>query len=97
MLLLQFPGGITVTLEETQDEHVAQGAGGGVEMVCDWKMLSFVANRAQVLYKAVSKPPLGLTDVEEATTGAVDATDHIDGRTGEPLSNVKGLFGAWDG
>eukprot|EP00061_Rhincodon_typus_P005253 g24532.t1 len=33
--------------------------------------------RAQVLYKAVSEPPFGFTDAEEATLGAVDAVDHI--------------------
>eukprot|EP00061_Rhincodon_typus_P000734 g12601.t1 len=48
-------------------------------MVRDWKMLSFVANRAQVLDKADSEPPLGLTNVEEATSGAADAVDHIGG------------------
>eukprot|EP00061_Rhincodon_typus_P007770 g29786.t1 len=47
-----------------------------------------------MLYKAVSKTPLGLTDVEEATSGVMDAVDHIDGCAGEPLSNVKCLFGA---
>eukprot|EP00061_Rhincodon_typus_P010527 g34887.t1 len=66
-------------------------------MVRDRKVLSFVANRAQVLYKVVSKPPLGLTDVEEATSGAADAVDHIGRCAGEHLSDVKGLFGAWDG
>eukprot|EP00061_Rhincodon_typus_P001014 g13450.t1 len=88
VLLLQFAGGVSVTLEESQDGHVTQGVGGGVEMVRNWKVLSFVANRAQILYKAVSKPPLGLTDVEEATSGAVDAVYHIDGCAGEPLSDV---------
>eukprot|EP00061_Rhincodon_typus_P007739 g29730.t1 len=56
--------------------------GGGAEVVYDWKVLSFVMNRAQVLYKVVSELPLGLTDVEEATSGAVDAVDHIDGCEG---------------
>eukprot|EP00061_Rhincodon_typus_P001918 g16129.t1 len=68
VLLLQFPGGIVVTLEEDQDGHVVQGVGGGVEVVCEWKVLPFVANRVQVLYKAVSDPPVGLTDVDEATS-----------------------------
>eukprot|EP00061_Rhincodon_typus_P005303 g24640.t1 len=66
-------------------------------MVRDWKVLSFVMNRGQVLYKMVSEPPLSLTDVEEATSGATDAVDHIDRYTGERLSNVKGLFGALNG
>eukprot|EP00061_Rhincodon_typus_P002576 g17927.t1 len=97
MLLLQVLGGVVVTLEEAQDGRVTHRVGGGVEMVCNRKMLSLVANRAQVLYKAVSEPPLGLTGVEEATSGAVDAVDHIDGCAGEHLSDVKGLFGAFDG
>eukprot|EP00061_Rhincodon_typus_P002175 g16815.t1 len=97
MLLLQFVGGVIVTLEESQDGHVPQGVGGGVEMVRDWEGLSFVMNRAQVLYKAVSEPPLGLTDVEEATSGTADAIDHIDGCAGEPLSDMEGLFDALNG
>eukprot|EP00061_Rhincodon_typus_P010060 g34049.t1 len=63
-------------------------------MVRDWKVLSFVTNRVQVLYRAVSEPPLGLTNVDEAISGAADTIDHIDGCAGEPLSDVKGLFGA---
>eukprot|EP00061_Rhincodon_typus_P002446 g17594.t1 len=72
-------GGFIVKLEEAQDGHVTKRVeGGGVEMVCDWKVLSCVANRAQVRYKAVSEPPLGLTDVEEATSEAADAVDAVD-------------------
>eukprot|EP00061_Rhincodon_typus_P018002 g46976.t1 len=92
VLLLQFAGGIIVTLEEAQDGHVTEGVGGGVKMVGDWKVLSFVTCRAHVLYKVVSEPPLDLTDVEEATSGAVDAVDQIHRCAGEPLSNVEGLF-----
>eukprot|EP00061_Rhincodon_typus_P003363 g19910.t1 len=66
-------------------------------MVHDQKVLSFVMNRAQVLYKAVSKPPRGLTDVEEATIGAADAVDPISGCAGEPVSDVEGLFGSLEG
>eukprot|EP00061_Rhincodon_typus_P003453 g20116.t1 len=66
-------------------------------MVHDRKVLSFVANRAQVLYKAASEPPHVLTDVEEATSGAVDAIDHISGCAGEHLSDVEGFFGSLDG
>eukprot|EP00061_Rhincodon_typus_P001034 g13528.t1 len=76
VLLLKFLRGVIVTREEAQDGHVTQGVGGEVEMVRNQKVL-FVANRVQVLYKPVSEPPLGLTDVEEATSGAVDAVDHI--------------------
>eukprot|EP00061_Rhincodon_typus_P000608 g12205.t1 len=78
-LLLQFVGAVIETLEAAQDGHVTQGVGGRVKMVRDWKVLSFVANRVQMLYKMVSEPPLGLTDVEEATSGAADTIDHIDG------------------
>eukprot|EP00061_Rhincodon_typus_P000902 g13137.t1 len=77
VLILPFAGGVIVTLKEAQDGHVAQGVGGGVEMVRDQKVLSFVANRAKVVYKTASEHPLGLTDVEEATSGAADAVDHI--------------------
>eukprot|EP00061_Rhincodon_typus_P012694 g38590.t1 len=61
-------------------------------MVGDWKLLSFVTCRAQVLYKMVAESTFGLTDVEEATSGAADVVDQVDGRTGEPLSDMKGLF-----
>eukprot|EP00061_Rhincodon_typus_P007446 g29153.t1 len=67
VLLLQFPGSVIETLEEAQGGHVAMG----VEMVCNWKMLSFVMNRTQAFYKAVSKPLPGLTNAEEATLAAV--------------------------
>eukprot|EP00061_Rhincodon_typus_P007702 g29670.t1 len=97
MLLLQFPAGVIVTLEEVQDGHVTQGVGGEVEVVCNRKVLSFVVNRAQVLYKVVSKCPLGLTDVEDTTSGTADTVDHISRCAGEHLSDVKGLFGALDG
>eukprot|EP00061_Rhincodon_typus_P003037 g19129.t1 len=59
-------------------------------MVRDRKVLSFVVNRAHMLYKMVSEPPLALTNVQEATLEAVDAVDHVDGCAGEPLSNVEG-------
>eukprot|EP00061_Rhincodon_typus_P003412 g20021.t1 len=67
-----------------------------VKMVRDWKVLLFFTNRAQVLSKAVFEPLLGLTDVEEATLGAADAVDHIDGCAGEPLCVVEGFFGSLD-
>eukprot|EP00061_Rhincodon_typus_P001729 g15595.t1 len=86
-----------VTPEETQDGHVVQGVGVEFEVVRDWKVLSFVVNRVQVLYKAVSEPSLDLTDVVEATSGAADGIDHISGYAGEPLSDVEGFFGSLDG
>eukprot|EP00061_Rhincodon_typus_P009268 g32640.t1 len=75
VFVLQFAGGIIVTLEEAQDEHVTQGLGGGSKMVRDRNVLSFVTNRVQMLYETVSASTLGLTDVEKATSGAVDAID----------------------
>eukprot|EP00061_Rhincodon_typus_P016345 g44518.t1 len=51
----------------------------------------------QVLYKVISEPWLGLTNVEEDTSGAADTVDHIDGCAGEPLSDMEGLFGALNG
>eukprot|EP00061_Rhincodon_typus_P006275 g26750.t1 len=92
VLLLQFVGGIIVTLEGAQDGHVAQGVGWGVETVGDRKVLSFVVNGAQVLYKTSSEPPLGLTNVEEVTTGAADTGNHVDGCAGEPLFDVEVCF-----
>eukprot|EP00061_Rhincodon_typus_P014881 g42239.t1 len=79
VLLLQFVGGVIVTPEEAQDRHVTQGVGGGVKMVRDQKVLSFVTNRVQMLYKMVFKPLLGFIDVEKATLGAADAVGHTDG------------------
>eukprot|EP00061_Rhincodon_typus_P005980 g26135.t1 len=83
-----------MTLEAAQDGHVTQGLEGGVKMVCNRKVLSFVAYRARVHYKTVSKSPLGLTDAKEATSGEVDAVDQC---AGEPLSHVEGMFCALDG
>eukprot|EP00061_Rhincodon_typus_P011152 g35960.t1 len=72
VLLLQFAGPVTVTLEEAQYGHVTQGVGGGVKMVGNRKVWSFVTYRAQMLYETVSKFTFGLTVVEEATSGTVD-------------------------
>eukprot|EP00061_Rhincodon_typus_P009063 g32243.t1 len=96
VLLLHFLGGVIVTQEAAQGGQVTQGVGGGAEVVGDRKVL-FVTIRVQVLYKVDSEPLLSLTNVEEAILGAVDAIDHISGCAGEPLSDVKGLFGASDG
>eukprot|EP00061_Rhincodon_typus_P006860 g27929.t1 len=97
VLLLQFPGGVIVTLEDAQDGHIIQGVGGRVKMVCDRKVSLFVANRTYVLYKAVSEPSLGLSDVEEATPGAADTVDQVDRYAGEHLSHVEVLFCALNG
>eukprot|EP00061_Rhincodon_typus_P001832 g15910.t1 len=78
VLLLQFADSIIVTLEEAEDGHVTQGVGRPVEMVRNRKVLSFVAYRVQMLYKMASESMLGLTNVEEATSGAVDAVDQVD-------------------
>eukprot|EP00061_Rhincodon_typus_P000195 g10872.t1 len=84
VLLLQFAGGVIVALEEAQDGHVVQGVGEGVKMVGNRKVLSFVAYRVQMLYEMVSESTLGLTDVKEATSGAADTVDQVDGCAGEP-------------
>eukprot|EP00061_Rhincodon_typus_P002461 g17623.t1 len=89
MRCCSFAGGVIVTLEGAQDGHVTQGVGGGVEVVRDRKVLSFVVNGAQMLYKVVSEPLLSLTDVEEATSGTADAIDHISRSAGEHLSDVE--------
>eukprot|EP00061_Rhincodon_typus_P007321 g28909.t1 len=64
-LLVQFVRGVIVTLEEAQDGHVTQAVGGGVKMVGDQKVLSFVTNRTLMFYKMVSKPPLGYSDATD--------------------------------
>eukprot|EP00061_Rhincodon_typus_P005587 g25279.t1 len=66
-------------------------------MIGNWKMLSLVVNRAQMFYKTVSESMLSLTDVEEATSGAADPVDQVDGCAGEPLLYERFVLGAWDG
>eukprot|EP00061_Rhincodon_typus_P011858 g37190.t1 len=44
-------------------------------MLHDQKAWSFVTNRVQMLHKMVSESVLGLTDVEEVTSGAADTVD----------------------
>eukprot|EP00061_Rhincodon_typus_P008504 g31177.t1 len=97
MMLFQFAGGVIVTLEEAQDRHVTQGVAGGVKIMGDQKVLSFVAYRVQTLYEMVSESTLGLTNVQEATSGAADTVDQVDRCAGEPLSDMEGLFSALDG
>eukprot|EP00061_Rhincodon_typus_P002972 g18964.t1 len=74
-----------VTLEEAQDGHVTQGVGGGVKCLATGRCCRLSRTEH---YEKVSKSMLGLTDVEENTSGAVDAVDHIDRCAGEPLSDV---------
>eukprot|EP00061_Rhincodon_typus_P002265 g17029.t1 len=45
VLFLQPLGGIIVALEEAQDGHVVQEVGGEVEVVRNWEVQLFVANR----------------------------------------------------
>eukprot|EP00061_Rhincodon_typus_P015642 g43429.t1 len=97
MLLLQFAGSVIVTLEEAQDGPVTQGVGLGVKMVGNLKVLLFVMYRAQMLRETVPESVLGLTDVEEATSGATDTVDQIERCTGEPLSDMENSFWALDG
>eukprot|EP00061_Rhincodon_typus_P002139 g16712.t1 len=86
-----------MALEEAQDGYVTQGVAGGVKMVGNRKVLSFVAYRVQMLYKTVSEPTLDLTDVEDATSGPADTVDQVDGCAGEPLSDMKDLLWALNG
>eukprot|EP00061_Rhincodon_typus_P018034 g47025.t1 len=83
-LLLQFADGVIVTLEETQNRHVAKRVGGGVKTVGDQKVLLFVANRAQMLYKMVSESTLGLT------------TETVRARELEIVNVVEGIRGIGD-
>eukprot|EP00061_Rhincodon_typus_P017942 g46884.t1 len=66
-------------------------------MIGDRKVLSFVAYRAQMFYETVSESTLGLTDVEEAASGAMDTVHQVDGCTGELLSDMEGLVCALNG
>eukprot|EP00061_Rhincodon_typus_P012263 g37889.t1 len=50
-----------------------------------------------MLYKMVSKSTVGLTDVDEATSGTADTADQVEGCAGEPLSDMEGLFCALNG
>eukprot|EP00061_Rhincodon_typus_P001870 g16006.t1 len=97
VLLLQFASGVIMALEEAQDGHFTQGVEGCVKMVDHQKVLLFVTYRAQMLYETVSESTLGLTNVEEATSGAADTIVQIDGCTDEPLSDMKSLFWALNG
>eukprot|EP00061_Rhincodon_typus_P017091 g45635.t1 len=66
-------------------------------MVGNQKVLSFVAFRVQMFYKTMPESTLGLTDVEEATSGAVDTVDQVGRCTGEPLLDRKSLLWALNG
>eukprot|EP00061_Rhincodon_typus_P016662 g44992.t1 len=96
-MVLQFAGGVIVTLEKAQEGHVTQGRGGGVKIVGDWKVLSFVAYRSQTFYETVIRFTLGLTNVEEATLGGTNTGDQVGGCTGEPLLDMKCLLWTLDG
>eukprot|EP00061_Rhincodon_typus_P015759 g43617.t1 len=61
------------------------------------KVVLIGAYRAQMLRESVTKSALGLSDVEESTSGATDAVDQVRRRMGEYLSDMEGLFGALDG
>eukprot|EP00061_Rhincodon_typus_P016464 g44695.t1 len=97
MLLLQFACGIIVTLEEAQDGHVIEGMGEGIKMVGNWKVLLILVYTAQTLCESVIESVLGLTDVDEAASGATDTADLVGGYTSESLSDLERLFGALDG
>eukprot|EP00061_Rhincodon_typus_P009844 g33651.t1 len=88
---------VIVTLEDAQDGHVIQGVGGGIKMVGNRKVLSFVVYRKQMLYEMGPKSTLGLTKVQEPTLGATDTVDQVGGCTGEPLPDMKCLLWALNG
>eukprot|EP00061_Rhincodon_typus_P017634 g46410.t1 len=50
-----------------------------------------------MLHETVPESALGVTDVEEATSGAMDTIDQDGGRTGEPLLDMKDLLWAFNG
>eukprot|EP00061_Rhincodon_typus_P008962 g32041.t1 len=61
-----------VALEEAQDGRVIKGMGEGIKMVSNWKVVLIITYRAQMLHETVPESALDLTDVEEATSGAMD-------------------------
>eukprot|EP00061_Rhincodon_typus_P016391 g44584.t1 len=97
VLLLQFACGIIVALEDAQDEHVIKGVGEGVKMVSNQKVLSIIMYRVQMFHETVPESELCLTDIEEATSGAIDTVDQVGGCTGEALSDMESLLWALDG
>eukprot|EP00061_Rhincodon_typus_P002587 g17952.t1 len=78
VLLLQFACGVIVALEEAQDGNVIKRV-GGVKVVGDQTVLSIVEYRAQMLHETVPESALGLTDVEETTSGAMYTVEEIVG------------------
>eukprot|EP00061_Rhincodon_typus_P008113 g30445.t1 len=56
-------------------------------MVGDRKVLLIIAYRAQMLGKTVTESALGLTDVEETTSGVTDTVDQL-----EQFINVTNTF-----
>eukprot|EP00061_Rhincodon_typus_P018010 g46988.t1 len=75
----------------------SKGLGGGFKMAGNRKVLLIIAYRAQILRESVTKSALGLTNVDKATSGAMDAVDQVGGRRGEPQSDMERLAWALDG
>eukprot|EP00061_Rhincodon_typus_P012429 g38161.t1 len=96
LLLLQFAGGVIVTLEEAPDGHVIKGVGGEVKMVSNQTVLLIIVYEAQVFCESITETALGLTDIEQATSGATDTVDQVGGCTDESLSDMESLSGALD-
>eukprot|EP00061_Rhincodon_typus_P013806 g40405.t1 len=96
VLFLQFTCCVIVTLEEAQDGHVTKGMGVGVTMVGNQMVVLIGECRAQMLRELVTEPALGLSNVEETTSGAMDTVDQIGGYTDESLLDLETLFGALD-
>eukprot|EP00061_Rhincodon_typus_P015201 g42740.t1 len=66
-------------------------------MVSDQKVVVIIMYRAQMLHEMVPESALGLTDVPEATSGAMDTIVQVGECTGEPLLEMKSLFWALSG
>eukprot|EP00061_Rhincodon_typus_P009606 g33237.t1 len=59
-VFLQFTFGLTLTVEEAKDGHVARGVGGAIKMDGTRKFGLVVACRAQMLYKPVPESAFSL-------------------------------------
>eukprot|EP00061_Rhincodon_typus_P015952 g43908.t1 len=85
-------------IDGKEDGQVVSGQ-RGVDDRVGWTWDEAGAYRAHMLCESVteSESVLGLTHVEEATSGATGTIDQVGGCTGEPLSDLEGLPGALDG
>eukprot|EP00061_Rhincodon_typus_P015416 g43074.t1 len=75
--------GSCVALDKAQDGRGIKGMRGEVELVSDRKVVLIIVYREQMLHKSGTESALGLTDVEEATSGATDTVDQVGGYVAE--------------